>query len=60
MEDGMEKMSEALKSLGVEPSREMMERFELYMERVLEWNERVNLTAIRDRVAFIEKHFIDF
>lgn len=59
MEDGMEKLSEALKSLGVEPSREMMERFELYMERVLEWNERVNLTAIRDRDAFIEKHFID-
>ena len=59
MEGGIKKLSEALKSLGIEPSHEMMEKFELYMERVLEWNERVNLTAIRDRDAFVEKHFID-
>ena len=30
-----------------------------YMEGVLEWNEKVNLTAITDRDEFIQKHFID-
>lgn len=30
-----------------------------YMEGVLEWNQKVNLTAITDRNEFIQKHFID-
>jgi len=29
------------------------------MEAVLSWNEKVNLTAIKDRDGFITKHFID-
>jgi 16S rRNA (guanine527-N7)-methyltransferase len=29
------------------------------MEGVLEWNEKVNLTAITEKDEFIEKHFID-
>ena len=31
-----------------------------YMEGVLEWNEKVNLTAITDRDEFIQKHGIFF
>ena len=30
-----------------------------YMDEILEWNEKVNLTAITDRGEFIQKHFID-
>lgn len=30
-----------------------------YIEGVLEWNQKVNLTAITDRNEFIQKHFID-
>lgn len=30
-----------------------------YMEGILYWNEKVNLTAIKDPNVFIEKHFID-
>ena len=41
------------------PDQRILWFFELYMRRVLEWNEHVNLTAIRDRDDFIEKHFID-
>ena len=29
------------------------------MERILEWNKSVNLTAVKDREEFIQKHFID-
>lgn len=55
----MEKLIEALKIFGIEPEEHVVSSFELYMNRVLEWNEKVNLTAIRHRDEFIEKHFID-
>ena len=34
-------------------------QYQEYMEGILEWNEHVNLTAIKDRNEFIEKHYID-
>lgn len=30
-----------------------------YMDGVLEWNKRINLTAITERDAFIQKHYVD-
>lgn len=30
-----------------------------YMKMILEWNEKINLTAIKDEKEFIVKHFID-
>ena len=30
-----------------------------YMEAVLQWNEKVNLTAITDREEFVQKHLVD-
>lgn len=30
-----------------------------YMKLVLEWNEKINLTAIKDEKEFIVKHFVD-
>ncbi|MDD4199850.1 MAG: class I SAM-dependent methyltransferase, partial [Eubacteriales bacterium] len=30
-----------------------------YMEEILMWNEKVNLTGITDRDEFVQKHFID-
>lgn len=35
------------------------ELFEKYMELLLEWNEKINLTAITERSDIILKHFID-
>ena len=55
----MKKLAEALEFFGCVPDQRILWSFELYMRRVLEWNEHVNLTAIRDRDDFIEKHFID-
>ena len=34
-------------------------KFERYMELILEWNEKVNLTSITDRDEFVKKHFVD-
>lgn len=35
------------------------EQFEKYMEGILQWNEKINLTAIKEREEFWVKHIID-
>lgn len=36
-----------------------IEKFMIYMGLLLEWNEKINLTAITDQKEIIQKHFID-
>jgi 16S rRNA (guanine527-N7)-methyltransferase len=36
-----------------------IEKFYQYMNLLLDWNEKINLTAIKDEKEFIVKHFID-
>ena len=55
----MDKIRKALSELNIECTDKMLNQFSVYMEGVLEWNEKINLTAITDRDEFIEKHFID-
>jgi 16S rRNA (guanine527-N7)-methyltransferase len=45
--------------LGVACTEQAAERFRRYMELVLLWNEKVNLTAVTDPDMFIMKHFAD-
>ena len=35
------------------------ESFYKYMKEILEWNEKINLTAIKDEKEFVIKHFVD-
>ena len=35
------------------------ESFYTYMKEILNWNEKINLTAIKDEKEFIVKHFVD-
>lgn len=35
------------------------DKFYIYMKELLEWNEKINLTSIKDEKEFIVKHFID-
>lgn len=55
----MDVLAEALYSLGITASSDILEKFSTYMDLVLDWNEKVNLTAIKDRDEFVVKHFID-
>lgn len=55
----MEKLKNALEALALDSSEETLDKFEKYMDLILERNEKVNLTAITDRDEFIVKHFID-
>ncbi len=45
--------------LGIELSARQIRQFELYYQQLIEWNERVNLTAITDCSAVQVKHFLD-
>ncbi|MEG1067441.1 MAG: 16S rRNA (guanine(527)-N(7))-methyltransferase RsmG [Anaerovoracaceae bacterium] len=55
----MNELRSALNQLNINYEEETIEKFNQYMEEVLEWNEKVNLTAITDRVEFVKKHYID-
>ncbi len=44
---------------GLEMSDRQASKLTEYMERLLKINEQINLTAIRDETAFIDKHLID-
>lgn len=38
---------------------EQIEKFEGYMSGILQWNEKVNLTAIKEEEEFEKKHYVD-
>lgn len=52
-------LKEELKSLALPSDDDTLRRFELYMNGVLEWNGKINLTAITEEDDFVEKHYID-
>ena len=55
----MEKLIEGLAAYGVECTPEMVEKFALYEKLLLEWNEKMNLTAITAHDEVVNKHFVD-
>ena len=55
----MKQLIDALDDLGIEYQEDTIEKFRKYMERILEWNDKVNLTSITDTQEFIKKHYID-
>lgn len=52
-------MKENLKKLKIAFFVEQLEQFFVYMNLLIEWNKKMNLTAITDPEEIIIKHFID-
>lgn len=50
---------DALKEKGIELSTAQMNQFKIYFETLVEWNEKMNLTAITDLESVYLKHFYD-
>ncbi|MFD1019413.1 16S rRNA (guanine(527)-N(7))-methyltransferase RsmG [Thalassobacillus hwangdonensis] len=50
---------EALKDKGIELDQKQQEQFQKYFEILVEWNEKMNLTAITDEEGVYLKHFYD-
>lgn len=56
----MDKLRKSAQELfGVSLSDLQVEQFKLYEQELLEWNNRFNLTAIRDAEGIRSKHFLD-
>ncbi len=55
----MKELQTALEQLNIPYTEETIEKYRLYMEGIIEWNEKVNLTSITDRDDFIKLHFVD-
>jgi 16S rRNA (guanine527-N7)-methyltransferase len=55
----MEKLKAFLNSNGLPCNKLILETFERYTELVLEWNQSVNITAVKDPIEFEERHLID-
>lgn len=55
----LEFIKEECEKNNIQISNEEIEKLYIYMKEILEWNEKVNVTAIKDEKEFIVKHFID-
>ncbi len=52
-------LKDSMLQLGFEISEKQISQFMTYKQLLLEWNEKINLTAITDEKDIILKHFVD-
>ena len=52
-------LKESLDRINIDIKEDNVEKFNLYMKELLEWNEKINLTAITEEKDIILKHFVD-
>lgn len=57
--ENRELLINGLKELGIDASAEKLEKLIAFKEIMLDWNEKVNLTAITDEREVFVKHFLD-
>ena len=55
----MNKLSSGAKKLGLNLNSKQLEQFTIYYHELVEWNKRINLTAITDYEEVQIKHFLD-
>lgn len=58
--DFNKKLNEKLKLININISEDEIENFKIYMELLLEWNEKINLTAITDENDIVFEAFCRF
>lgn len=58
-EEFAQKMKEYSNEIGIQLNEEQIDQFYTYMRLLLEWNEKINLTAITEPEEIIRKHFMD-
>ena len=55
----MKKLIEGAGKLGIEFTAGQVKQFELYYRELIDWNKKINLTAITDCSSVQVKHFLD-
>src|SRR5438132_385536 len=51
--------ADGLQQLGLELTEQQFDQFLRYKQELLDWNTRINLTAINDPAEIMLKHFLD-
>lgn len=52
-------LEDGAKAMGINLSQRQLDQFELYHQLLVEWNEKMNLTAITEPKEVATKHFLD-
>jgi 16S rRNA (guanine527-N7)-methyltransferase len=52
-------LKEGAKEVGVSLSQEMIQMFFIYLKELKEWNQKINLTSLKEDKTIITKNFID-
>ena len=55
----MDRLNRGATKLGLQLSSQQLEQFSLYYQELVDWNQRMNLTAITDYEEVQIKHFLD-
>jgi 16S rRNA (guanine527-N7)-methyltransferase len=55
----MAELGALLQQCGLEVAAEYLPQLETYLDELLRWNQRINLTAIKNRDEALEKHLCD-
>lgn len=59
MKDIRDELTGLAKAYGIKLRAGQADKFQRYMELLVEWNEKLNLTAITEPAEIVEKHFLD-
>ena len=57
--DFKNELNKELSSFNIEIKDEEIEKLYLYMKELIDWNEKINVTAITDEEEFLTKHIVD-
>ena len=52
-------LKEKAEKYGISLDERALERFDIYARLLVEWNEKINLTAITEPEEIVIKHFLD-
>ena len=59
MEEFKREFEKYLEKMSISLNKEQYDQFYAYMVLLIEWNEKINLTAITEPQEIILKHFVD-
>jgi 16S rRNA (guanine527-N7)-methyltransferase len=54
-----ETVQRALREFGVDGTEQQVQQIQLYIKILLTWNDKINLTAIRDPLEILNRHFCE-